>query len=90
MRMNEEHFGTILKDRFDMGLQDTIHQYPGQDLAIKLVSHLSIGDPTEMEIAKYFDTLAITPEARQAAREKYGDAPTLLIRLKEIAAAKGI
>jgi hypothetical protein len=86
MRLNEDHYGTILKDRFDMGLQDTVHHLPGEELAVNLANYLQIGDPTQMEIAKLFDTLRISPEQRQAAREKYATNALLLNRLRELQA----
>jgi hypothetical protein len=88
MRLNEDHYATIYKDRFDAGLQDLIIEKPGEDFGVKLMKIVTLGDPAELEISSWFERCAMTATQRQAVRDKYPDKAVLITKLKEYAAAK--
>lgn len=82
MRINEDHYGTILKDRFDIGLQDKIIAKPGVELGKQLKDYFDQGDDTEIKINELFNNLNLSAGQRQKAREKYPDSSVLLEKLQ--------
>lgn len=83
MRMSDENIGTILKDRFDAGLQGKIIEMPGEDFGRILLQYINEGTAHDVEINELFKKLGFNTQQRQSAWLKYPNPEVLLLNLRQ-------